>query len=107
MSVMSYSITHISLIFAAVKIPVILVFTKYDLLVMEHFLASGHISSRPDRQAEAKKCAEKAFKEATKGLKVPFVPVSMKKAFRGPSIGSVTSSVPLTLRILQEQRSWN
>lgn len=93
------------LIFAAVNIPVIVVFTKYDLLVMEHFLASGHISSRPDRQAEAKKRAEKAFKEVTKDLKVPFVAVSTKKAFGGLLIGWVTRSVSLTSRLLQERRS--
>ena len=87
---MSYSIIHIPLIFAAVKIPVIVVFTKYDLLVMEHFLASSHIPSRPDRQAEAKERMEKAFKEVTKELKAPFVPVLTKKAFRGLSIGSVS-----------------
>jgi len=104
---MSNSIINIPLIFAVVKIPVIVVFTKYDLFVMEHFLASSHISSRPDRQAEAKKRAEKAFKEVTKDLKVPFVSVSTKKAYRGPLIGSVTSPVPLTCRILQERRSWN
>ena len=104
---MSDSIIHIPLIFAAVKIPVVVVFTKYDLLVMEHFMASGHISSRPERQAEAKKRAEKAFKEVTKELKVPFVPVSTKKAFRGLSICSVTSPVPLMLQILQERHSWN
>jgi hypothetical protein len=104
---MSDSIFRTPLIFAAVKIPVIVVFTKYDLLVMEHFLASSHISSRPDRQLEAKKRAEKAFNEVTKGLKVPFVPVSTKKAFRGLLIGLVPSPVSLTMRLLQEPRSWN
>jgi len=79
----SDSIFHITLILALVKIPVIVVFTKYDLLVVEHFRASSHIPSHPDRKAEAEKRAEKAFNEVTKDLKVPFVPVSTKKAFRG------------------------
>jgi hypothetical protein len=35
-------IFHIALMFIAVKIPVIVVFTKYDLLVMEHWLAATY-----------------------------------------------------------------
>ena len=77
-------IFHIALIFVAVNIPVIMVFTKYDLLVMEHFRASSHIPSLPDRKVEAKKRAEKALKEVTKDLPFPFVPVSTKKEYRGP-----------------------
>ena len=38
---MSGSIFYMSLIFAEVKIPVIVVFTKFDLLIMEHFRACG------------------------------------------------------------------
>ena len=71
---------HIPLIFAEVKIPVIVVLTKYDLLVMEHFRACNHISSVTDKKAEATERAKHAFSEVTKALKVPFVPVSTKKA---------------------------
>ena len=77
-------IFYIPPIFVAVKIPVIVVFTKYDLLIMEHFRASSHISSLPERKVEAKKRAEKAFNEVTKDLQFTFVPVSTKKDFRGP-----------------------
>ena len=76
-------IFHIALNFVAVKIPVIVVFTKYDLLVMEHFRASSHIPSLSDRIREAKKRAEKTLKEVTKNLPFPFVPVSTKE-YRGP-----------------------
>jgi hypothetical protein len=76
---MSGSIFHVQLIFAAVKIPVIVVFTKYDYLVVEHFRACTHISSLPERKAEAIDRAERAFKGFTKGLKVPFAPVSTQK----------------------------
>jgi hypothetical protein len=79
-------IFHIALIFVAVKIPVIVVFTKYDLLVMEHFRASSHIRSLPDRKVEARKRAEKAFKEVTKDLPFIFAPVSSKD-YRGPLLG--------------------
>jgi GTPase len=84
------------LILAAVKIPVIVVFTKYDLLVVEHYRASSHISSQPDRKVEATKRAEKAFIEVTKDLQVPFVPVSTKKTFRGLLIRSVPCADSLT-----------
>jgi hypothetical protein len=79
---MGVSIFHIPLIFAEVKIPVIVVFTKYDLLVIEHFRSCKHISSLPDRKVEAKKRAERTFSEVTKELKerkVPFAPVSTLK----------------------------
>ena len=56
-----------------------MVFTKYDLLVMEHFRVCRHISSLPDRMVEALRRAEGAFNEYTKGLKVPFAPVSTLK----------------------------
>ena len=80
-------IFHIAPIFVAVKIPVIMVFTKYNLLVVEHFRASSHIPSVPDRKMEAKKRAEKAFKEVIKDLPFAFVPVSTKKEYRGSLLG--------------------
>ena len=67
------------LIFAEVKIPVIAVLTKYDLLVMEHYRACSHILSLNDREVEAIKRAKHAFCELTKELKVPFAPVSIEK----------------------------
>ena len=79
-------IFHIALIFVAVKMIVIVVFTKYDLVVMEHFRASSHIPSLPDRKVEAKKRAEKAFKEVTKDRPFTFLPVSTKE-YRGPLLG--------------------
>jgi hypothetical protein len=69
---------HISLIFAEVKIPVIVVLTKYDLLVMEHYRACSHLPVT-EKKAEAAKLAKHAFSEVTRVLKVPFVPVSTKK----------------------------
>ena len=88
--------------FAEVKIPIIVVLTKYDLLVMEHFCACSHISSLPDRKVEARKRALHAFSEVTKDLrkaKVPFVPVSTheeaQKEYGGLLIISVTSLFPL------------
>ena len=62
-----------------VKIPVIVVFTKYDYLVVEHFRACNHISSPIDKKLEALSRAERAFSDFTKGLKVPFAPVSTLK----------------------------
>ena len=56
-----------------------MVFTKYDYLVLEHFRACNHISSLPDRKVEAMNRAERAFKDFTKGLKIPFAPVSTLK----------------------------
>jgi len=61
------------------NIPVIVVFTKYDLLVVEQFRACSHISSMPERKVEATNRAASAFDEFTKGLKVPFAPVSTRK----------------------------
>ena len=66
------------LIFAEVEIPVIVVFTKYDLLVLEHYHACSHISSPSNRKVEAKERAKLAFSEFTKELKVPFTPVSTR-----------------------------
>ena len=69
----------ITLIFTEVKIPVIVVFTKYDLLVMEHYRHCSHISSADEKKKEATKRAELAFSVVAKELKkkeVPFVPVS-------------------------------
>ena len=76
---MSISIFHILLIFAEVKIPVIVVLTKYDLLVMEHYRACGQKLSVADKKVEAIKRAKHAFNEVTKELEVPFVPVSTRK----------------------------
>ena len=80
-------IFHMALIFVAVKIPVIVVLTKYDLLVTGHFRVSSHIPSLPDRKVEAKKRAQKAFKEVTtKDRPFTYVPVSTKE-YRGPLLG--------------------
>ena len=88
--------------FAEVKIPVIVVLTKYDLLIMEHYRACSHISSHHERNVEAKKRAERAFCEVAKELKelkVPFAPVSTlkktQKEYGGQLIRSVTSLFPL------------
>jgi hypothetical protein len=80
--VMNVSIFHVKLIFAEVKISVIVVFTKFDILVVEHFRACSHIDSRRDRKVEATNRALCAFNERAKELrvqfKVPFIPVSTK-----------------------------
>ena len=87
---MGASIFYAPLIFAEVKIPVIVVFTKYDLLIVEHYRACSHIPSQPDRKAEARERAGRAFSERTKELKVPFVPVTTlreaMKEYGGPLI---------------------
>jgi hypothetical protein len=88
---MGVSIFHFPLIFAELKIPVIVVLTKYDLLVMEHYRACSDIPSPPDRKMEAK---ERAFSEITEELKVPFAPVSTQKDY-GQLIRSATSLLPL------------
>jgi hypothetical protein len=102
---MGDSIFHISLIFVEVKIPVIVVLTKYDLLVVEHFRACRHISDLHDRKLEAAKRADMAFNHFTKELKVPFAPVStLKEALKeygGLLIRSLTSLFPLKLPLLQ------
>ena len=89
-------ICHVALIFVAVKIRVIVVFTKYDLVVTEHFWASSHIPSLPDRKVEAKKRAEKAFKEVTKDRPFTFVPLSTKE-YRDPFL----------ILLLRERCSYN
>jgi hypothetical protein len=61
-----------------VNIPVIVVFTKYDLLVMEHLRAS-----RSDGIAQAKQRAREAFIKVTNGLPVPSVSVSTRKGYQG------------------------
>ena len=98
-----------SLMFAEVKIPVIVVFTKFDLLVVEHFRACSHILSLPDRKAESTDRAEKAFNHITKELKVPFAPVSTlketRKEYYGGLMRSVTSLFHLKLLLLQERCS--
>ena len=53
--------------------------TKYDYLVVEHFRACSHISSLPESKVEAINRAERAFGDFTKGLEVPFSPVSTLK----------------------------
>lgn len=88
------SVLLVLLIFPSVNIPVIVVFTKYDLLVLEHFQASSGISPLPVRKVEAEKCAAKAFNEVTNQLKVPFVAVSTKKEFRGQLILSLKFLIP-------------
>ena len=76
-----------------------MVFTKYDLLVLEHYRACSHISSLPDRKVEATSRANRAFVEFTKVLNVPFVPVSTRrqtrKEYGGLLIRSVTNLFPL------------
>jgi endonuclease V-like protein UPF0215 family len=76
---MGVSIFDIPLIFAEVKIPVIVVLTKYDLLVMEHYRACSHNLSVADKKVEATKRAKHAFSEVTKELRVAHAPVSTRK----------------------------
>ena len=77
---MCVSLFHISLIFAEVNIPVIVILTKYDLLVLEHYRAAFNLNlSASDRKVEATKQAKLAFCEVIKKLKVPFAPVSIQK----------------------------
>ena len=91
-------IFHISLIFAEVKIPVIVVFTKFDLLFVEQFRACSHILSPADRKVEAINRAKRAL---TNGLKVPFAPVSTlkeaQKDYGGLLIKSVTILFPFNI----------
>ena len=76
---MDLSIFLISLIFVEVKIPVIVVFTKYDLLIMEHYRACNRNLSPSDKKVEATKRAKHAFSETTKEFRVPFVPISTRQ----------------------------
>jgi hypothetical protein len=76
---MGVSIFHISLNFAEVKIPVIVVLTKYDLRVMEPYCAGSHKLSVVDKKAEATMRAKHAFSDVSNELEVPFVLVSMKE----------------------------
>jgi hypothetical protein len=91
---MGVSIFHIPLIFADVKIPVIVVLTKYDLLVMEHLRACKKLSV-PDKKV---KPAKRTFSEVTKSSRSTFVPVSTRKdaqkEYGGPLIISITSLFP-------------
>ena len=108
---MSVSIFHMPLIFAEVKIPVIVVFTKFDLLFVEHFRDCSHITSSPDKKMEAKKRALRAFSEFTQELRFPFVPVStrkdMQEEYGGLLIIFVTSLFPFKWLLMQERCSWN
>ena len=94
-------IFHISLIFAEVKIPVIVTFTKFDLLFVEQFRACNHILTPADRKVEAINRAKRAFNHFTKGLKIPFAPVStMKEAqkdYGGLLIKSATILFPFNI----------
>ena len=45
------------------------VLTKYDLLVMEHYLACSHKLSVADKKVEATKRAKNTFSEVTKELR--------------------------------------
>ena len=78
---MGVSIFYISLMFPEVKIPVIVVFTKYDVLFNEHY--RDCLRDRPDilsphfRRVEATNRANRAFSEFTKELEFPFVPVQV------------------------------
>ena len=49
---MGVSIFHIPLIFTGVNIPVIVVFNKYDLLVMEHYRGCRYKLSPADKRAK-------------------------------------------------------
>jgi|SRR5882762_6373904 len=112
---MDVSMFYIPLIFSEVKIPVIVVFTKYDILFNEHYRDClrdcPHISSATDRRVEATNRANRAFSELTKDLSFPFVPVQVsqkdkkKKSTRkdeGLLIIFVTSLFPLKWLLLQE-----
>ena len=90
------SIFYIPLIFDEVNIPVIMVFTKYDRLVLMHYLRDcGHIPSQVDRKVEAINRAESSFRDfTTKEVTVPFAPVTTRKEeYRGLLIISATSLV--------------
>ena len=66
--------SYISLdFFPEVEMPVIVVFTKYDVLFNEHYHDCLHISSPSDRREEAANRANRAFSEFTKELEFPFV----------------------------------
>ena len=65
---MGVSNFHIPLIFTEVKIPVILVLTKYDLLIKEHYHGCRHKLSPADKKAEIIKRAKQGFSEVTKQL---------------------------------------
>ena len=95
---MGGSIFGISPILAEVKIPVIVVFTKYDYLVVEHFRACNWKLPLPERKAEAIDRAERVFKDFTKELKVPFAPVSTQreeqKSYGGLLIRAATMLFP-------------
>ena len=75
------SIFYIPLIFPEVKIPIIVVLTKYDVLFNEQYRNCLHIESETDRRKEAKKRAQSAYNEHTKVLtgKYPFVRVQVSK----------------------------
>ena len=85
--------------FVEVKIPVIVILTKYDLLVMEHYRSCSRQLSVRDKKVEAPKRAKLAFNEVTKHLKVPFAPVTTfreaMKEYGGLLIISVTISLSL------------
>ena len=78
---MGVSIFHIPLTFTEVKIPVIVVFNKHDLLDMEHYRGCRYKLSPADKRAKH------TFIEVTK---VPFVSVSTQKEalkeYEGPLI---------------------
>ena len=78
---MGVSIFHIPLTFTEVKIPVIVVLTKYDLLVVEHYRHCNRILSADEEEKKkvATERAKQAFSVVAKELEekeVPFVPVS-------------------------------
>ena len=63
---MGVSNFHIPLVFTEVKIPVVLVLTKHDLLIKEHYCR--HKLSPADKKAEIIKRAKQGFSEVTKQL---------------------------------------
>ena len=74
-----FDLPHPTVIFPEVKIPAIVVFTKYDILFNEHYRDCLHIKSETDRRKEAENRAQIAYSKRTKELigKYPFVRVQV------------------------------
>jgi hypothetical protein len=126
---MVISIFHIRLIFPEVNIPVIVVFTKYDILFNEHYRDCLRDKLSPTNiRVEAANRANRAFIEYTKELeekkKFPFVPVQVatqkdkrknatqkdtqkQREEEGLLITSVISLFPFKWSLMQELCSWN
>jgi hypothetical protein len=102
------SIFHIPLILAQVKVPDIVVPTKYELPVVGHHRACSYISSPPDRMVEAKKRAEDSVTKELKKFNVPFAPVSTlkktQKEYGRQLIRSVTGTVSFKIYCKSDAR---